>query len=123
MAVFRQQEICKNCGQPYKAIHRKTQQLFVGDTFIRWDRDNHVCRIGTLFFIERTDTQNWYNKKGWTIDPMKAVAFKTKQLADNYLKMSLDIPARLHCVVTEHYFVLPPESKSDKKQDNTSESA
>jgi hypothetical protein len=36
---------------------------------------------------------------------MKALAFKTKEGAENYLKMSTNIPARLDCSVTQHEFV------------------
>lgn len=107
MAIARKAPKCPKCGEPYKAIHWKPQTFFCGDTFVRWDRKNHMCRIGTLYFIERTDNQNWFTTKGWTIDPMKALAFKTKDGAETYLKMSLDIPARLECVVTEHEFVSP----------------
>jgi len=98
---------CPKCGEAYKAVHWQpnTATLFVGDTFVRWDRETHICRLGTLFFIERTDNENWFSKHGWTPDPMKALAFKTKEGAETYLKMSLDIPARLDCIVTEHEFV------------------
>lgn len=107
MAVYRKAPKCSKCGEPYKAIHWKPETFFCGDTFVRWDRENHICRLGILYFIERTDNQNWYTKRGWTVDPMKALAFKTKEGAENYLKMSIDIPARLDCVVTEHEFVSP----------------
>jgi hypothetical protein len=110
MAIARRPPTCPKCGEPYRGIYKDQSNVpmmhrLIGDTFIRWDTSGHICRIGTLYFIERTDNQNWYTKRGWTVDPMKALAFKTKEGAENYLKMSTDIPARLNCTVTEHEFV------------------
>lgn len=43
MAVYREQELCPDCGQPYKAIHADYAVEFIGDSFIRWDKEGHVC--------------------------------------------------------------------------------
>lgn len=110
MAVARKAPICPKCGQGIGGIYKDQSNVpmmhrIIGDTFIRWDFEGHVCRVGITYFIERKDNNQWYFKRGWTNDPMKAKAFKTKEIADNHLKMALDIPTRLQCEVTEHEFV------------------
>jgi hypothetical protein len=44
MAVAREAPICPRCGAPYEAIHRNMGPSFVGDTFIMWDSERHVCK-------------------------------------------------------------------------------
>lgn len=120
MAIARRPPTCPKCGETIKGIFKDQSNVpimhrLIGDTFIRWNWEGHMCRLGTLYFIERTDTQQWaalkgvllFGTVGWTVDPMKAIAFKTKKGAETYLKMALNIPARLECVVTEHEFVSP----------------
>lgn len=43
MAVYRPAAKCPKCGQPYEAINRPNDGTFIGDDFIRWDIENHVC--------------------------------------------------------------------------------
>lgn len=43
MAVARKAPLCPKCGKPYKAMHRKTPNVFVGDSFMGWNIDGHVC--------------------------------------------------------------------------------
>ena len=110
MAVARTAPKCPKCGQDIGAIYRDQSNVpimhrLIGDTFIRWDFEGHVCKVGIKYFIERMDTRQWYMKRGWTIDPLRAKLFNTKESAEEFLKMALDIPARLNCEVTEHEFV------------------
>lgn len=78
----------------------------IGDTFLGWDYSGHVCRLGVRYFIERMDTNQWYAGRGrWSDDPHKCKVWVKKQAAEEYLKMSTIIPARLECQVTEHEFV------------------
>lgn len=110
MAIARRAPKCKKCGESYRGIYRDQSNIpimhrLIGDTFIRWDIEGHVCRLGIRYFIERMDLRTWYMKRGWTADPMKAKCFKTRVEAEEFLKMSLDIPSRLTCEVTEHEFV------------------
>lgn len=106
MSIARTAQKCPKCGESYKGIYADRGKNFVGDTFIRWDKENHICRLGILYFIERIDNNQWFGSRGfWTNDPMKAKAFKQKESAEDYLKMSLDIPPRLHCIVSEHEFI------------------
>lgn len=109
MAIARTAPKCPKCKQPYSGIYRDQSKLpimhrMVGDTFIRWDIEGHVCKVGIVYFIERMDTHHWYRKRGWTSDPLKCKVFKTKKSAEEFLKMALYIPARLKCEVTEHIF-------------------
>lgn len=109
MAVARTAPKCPKCGQSYGGIYQDQSNVpimhrLIGDTFIRWDIEGHVCKLGVVYFLERTDTHQWYFKRGWTNDPLKCRIWKTKEEAENYLKMSLDIPARLEVIVTEHIF-------------------
>lgn len=43
MALYREAAKCLKCGEPYKAINRPNNGSFIGDDFIRWDYENHVC--------------------------------------------------------------------------------
>lgn len=119
MAVARTAPKCPKCGESYGGIYRDQSNVpimhrLIGDTFIRWDISGHICRLGIRYFIERIDTQQWYMKRGWTNDPMKAKVFTVKDVAEEFLKMSTDIPSRLECQVTEHEFV-PIKKEPDKK--------
>lgn len=81
------------------------------------------------FFIERTDTQEWYcqffgvrkhtfgqgwdNVRGkcrWTNDPANPMiaAFDNKVDAEDHLLLNDDIPFDVKCIVTEHEFVTAP---------------
>jgi len=114
MAVYRKAPKCPKCGESYGAIHWEPEVFFCGDTFIRWDREGHVCRLGIRYFIERMDTRQWFwtngdkrineRTSGWTDAPGKAKMFVTKDEAEEYLKNSW-IPPRIECQVTEHEFV------------------
>lgn len=44
MAVHREQEICPKCGGEIKSLHNNMGKDFVGDTFLKWDYDSHVCQ-------------------------------------------------------------------------------
>jgi len=105
MAVYRKAPTCPECGETIKGKHYEPQTFFCGDTFRGWDWDNHVCRLGTKYFIERTDTIQWWIKGGWTNDPMAAMMWSTKKEAENYLLESIEIPPRIPCYITEHEFV------------------
>ncbi len=105
MAVYREAPKCPKCGGNIKGKYWQPKVVFAGDTFRGWDFEGHVCRVGTKYFIERTDTHQWWSDQSWTTDPMSAMIFSTKDKAENYLKDSLDIPPRIPCEVTEHEFV------------------
>lgn len=45
MAVFREQQFCPECSQPYKGIYAHSDTPFVGDDFIGWDKEGHVCVV------------------------------------------------------------------------------
>lgn len=105
MALYRETPNCPKCGGRIKGVYSNRGYNFVGDTFQRWDYNGHVCRLGTKYFIERTDTHLWWVKGGWTNDPMSAMIFETREKGEIYLTNSFDIPPRLECTVTEHEFV------------------
>lgn len=105
MAVYREPPKCPKCGESIKGKYWQPETFFCGDTFQGWDWSGHICRLGTKYFIERTDTNQWWVRGGWTNDPMSAMMWNEKQQAEDYLKMSTDIPPRLECIVTEHEFV------------------
>lgn len=105
MAVHRTPPKCPKCGEHINGKYWQPETFFCGDTFQGWDWAGHVCRLGTKYFIERTDTNEWWIIGGWTKDPMKAMMWTYKNEAETYLKMSTDIPPRLDCIVTEHEFV------------------
>lgn len=49
MAVYREAPICPKCKEPYKGLYRDESKLpvqmrLIGDTFIRWDIEGHVCK-------------------------------------------------------------------------------
>lgn len=44
MAVHRKAPICPICGEEYDAICADRGKDFVGDTFIMWDIERHVCK-------------------------------------------------------------------------------
>jgi hypothetical protein len=104
--VYREAPICEKCGMDIQGMYRQPHVVFAGDTFIGWDYAGHICRLGTKHFIERTDTNLWWQGHGvWTSSPTAAMIWDTKVEAEEYLKMSLDIPPRLDCIVTEHEFI------------------
>lgn len=115
MAVHRTAPKCPKCGEDISGKHWQPETFFCGDTFTGWDWANHRCRLGIKYFIERTDTHQWwwedqtdnYNERscGWTNNPQDAVMFDTNELAESYLKESSAIPSRVECIVTEHEFV------------------
>jgi len=43
MAVFRTAPKCPKCGEEYAGIYRKNDGSFIGDDFIKWDIESHVC--------------------------------------------------------------------------------
>jgi len=43
MAVFRTAPKCPKCGKEYKGIYRTNNDSFIGDDFIKWDIEGHVC--------------------------------------------------------------------------------
>lgn len=45
MAVYREAPKCSECGEKYKSINKDMGNDFVGDTFIRWDVDGHICQM------------------------------------------------------------------------------
>lgn len=102
MALYRRPPSCPECGETIKGRYRDMGAHFVGDTFAGWDWQNHRCRLGTKYFIERSDTNEWWP---WTNDPMKALMFDTRAEAEKYLTESTKISARINCTVTEHEFV------------------
>lgn len=105
MAVARKRPTCPKCGEPAKAVHADRGKYFVGDTFIRWDRQ-HVCRLGVRYFIERMDNHQWYaGKSKWTNDAHKCLIWEKKENAEIFLIESTMISARIECKVTEHEFV------------------
>jgi len=44
MAVARQAPICPRCNKPYDGLYADRGKHFVGDTFIMWDIERHVCK-------------------------------------------------------------------------------
>lgn len=46
MAVLRDAPVCTECGREIGAVfsEQTPNNLFVGDTFIRWDFEGHVCK-------------------------------------------------------------------------------
>lgn len=44
MAIARKAPVCPRCGEPYKAINKEMGPTFVGDTFVTWDTEKHVCK-------------------------------------------------------------------------------
>jgi len=45
MAVYRPVCICPDCGKPFEEVHKQYDPsvVFVGDTFMYYDFDGHVC--------------------------------------------------------------------------------
>lgn len=87
MAVHRIAPKCPICGEKYRAINSKRGKTFVGDSFIRWNKEGHICdRSGLLYFIERDDTRQWYAYMNtWTIDPLRAKFFRERKEAEDWL--------------------------------------
>ena len=44
MAVLRIPPKCPTCGEEYVGIYADRGKNFVGDTFIMWDTERHVCK-------------------------------------------------------------------------------
>lgn len=44
MAVYRPIPKCSICGEDYNAIYEDRGKYFVGDTFLKWDVENHKCK-------------------------------------------------------------------------------
>lgn len=44
MAVYREALKCPICGEPYEPIIREVGDGFVGDNFIMWDTERHICK-------------------------------------------------------------------------------
>jgi hypothetical protein len=44
MAVFREAPKCPICGEEYEGIYRGNLDNIVGDNFIMWDTERHVCK-------------------------------------------------------------------------------
>jgi len=42
--VARRPPTCPNCKEPYQGIYADRGKNFVGDTFIRWDIEEHKCK-------------------------------------------------------------------------------
>jgi len=106
MAVYRTAPKCPKCGEYISGKYWQPEVFFCGDTFTGWDWDGHVCRLGTKYFIERKDTNQWWVAfTTWTNDPMQATMFNTRQEAEEFLKTTTDISARIEATVTEHEFV------------------
>jgi len=106
MALYRRPPTCPECGEEIRGKYNEHQTFFVGDTFRGWDWEGHKCRLGTKYFIERMDTNLWFVKGVvWTLDPMAAKMFDTKEAAEEFLKTTNDISARIDAQVTEHEFV------------------
>lgn len=100
--LYRKHPTCPKCGEEINGKYHDRGHNFIGDTWYGWDWDNHRCRLGIKYFIERMDTREWWP---WTNDPMKAKMFDTKEDAQKYLMESTEISARIQCEVTEHEFV------------------
>lgn len=110
MAVYRKAPTCPECGEQIRGKYLDQSDTpimhrIIGDTFRGWDWANHRCRLGTKYFIERMDTHQWFARKSWTSDPMIAKMFDTKENAEEFLKNTTDISARIDAQVTEHEFV------------------
>jgi len=114
MAVYRTAPKCPECGEKIKGKYWQPEVFFCGDTFTGWDWARHRCRLGIKYFIERTDTHEWYYDNmhdnvfertiGWTSSPIMAMMFDTKEDAEKYLLESF-IPPRIIVEITEHEFV------------------
>lgn len=111
MALYRKSPTCPECGETIRGryLHQSNVPMMhriIGDTFQGWDWKGHKCRLGTKYFIERMDTHLWWVAgTKWTSDPMIAKMFDTKQTAEEFLKTTNDISARIDAQVTEHEFV------------------
>lgn len=104
--VYREAPRCHKCGAGINGRYFIPPEIFVGDTFLGWDYEGHRCRVGTKWFIERLDTREWWVKLRWTRDPMSAMMFDSSIEAEVFLAESVEIPARINCIVTEHEFVV-----------------
>ena len=113
MAVYRKAPKCSKCGEEINGKYWQPEVFFCGDTFTGWDWAGHRCRLGTKYFIERTDDHRWYwdngektqNERtiGFTNNPMTAKMFDSKEEADIFLKEKLPV-FRFDLEVTEHLF-------------------
>jgi hypothetical protein len=118
MALYRRPPTCPECGEEIRGKYTQHQTFFVGDTFQKWDWENHKCRLGTKYFIERMDTHNWWVTLSlWTNDPMKATMFDTKEEAEEFLKTTNHISARIDAQVTEHEFVREQPAREPNLKD------
>jgi len=43
MAVFRTAPKCPKCGKEYSGVYRNNDGSFIGDDFVKWDIEGHVC--------------------------------------------------------------------------------
>jgi len=55
MAVYRVAPKCPICGEEYEGIYNETlaSQGFIGDTFIMWDTERHVCKSDENHVLDR----------------------------------------------------------------------
>jgi hypothetical protein len=44
MAIMRQAPVCQKCGEDIKGVYKNTSLGFVGDTFLYWNYEGHVCK-------------------------------------------------------------------------------
>jgi hypothetical protein len=106
MAVYRKPPKCAECGMDIQGKYYRPEVFFAGDTFIAWDYSGHVCRLGTKYFVERTDSNLWWQGQGvWTNNPDAVMIWDTREEAEEYLKTTTEISARLECIITEHEFL------------------
>lgn len=43
MAVYRTPQKCPKCGRDYNGIYRANDGTFLGDDFLKWDIERHIC--------------------------------------------------------------------------------
>lgn len=53
MAVLRKAPICPICKNPYDGIYANRGKDFVGDTFIMWDMERHICKSNESSVLSR----------------------------------------------------------------------
>ncbi len=78
MALYRENPTCSKCGVEIKGKYSQPAIPFAGDTFYGWDWEGHVCRLGTKYFIERTDESKWWTGSNWTSVPIEAMLWESE---------------------------------------------